>query len=324
LGGLPEAPELASIPVAAPELHYFKNMEEIEALPGYRKDINPNTAKVARLLGVYSGFAKDVPCGLTCCHTLHRTGVVIETADGEVTNIRHVCGGKYFEEYQKIRNQYEYSVERSRRVRVLRDLLNAEPLLRARITKLKEQPLTADWLQRSWRNFFESAPSQVINELRERARRNDSRIVRVERLHGEDAERARQFQLATSSGRNRNDGAHLEHEVGRLRGLAIWKDRTIRDVFFQDVIDRLKAVLKLDIPSLSRVRLRDWAEWAESIDGLLFETEALIREGREFFKPDNLALLMRMSWNSVITDKLRALNWDYATGTARNAGSRRR
>jgi hypothetical protein len=296
-------------------------MEEIEAWPGYKKDVDPTSTKVARLVGVYSGFAAAVPCGLTCCHTLHKTGVVVETVDGDITNIGHVCGAKYFEEYQVIKNRYDANVARSRRLRVLRDLLNSEPALRTRLANLKTQPYAADWLHNSWRNFIESVPSVVVNELRERALRDNGRVTRTERLHGEAAERRRQFVVSTTAGREGGAPIYEERELGHIRGLGIWRDRNIREVLFDGVVGRLDKVRELDLPSLSASRLRDWAEWAESIEALLVEAETLIREGRLFFTQENLALVADV-WTDQTAAAVRNLKWDYRAGKAGNPASR--
>jgi len=69
--------------------------------------------------------------------------------------------------------------------------------------------------------------------------------------------------------------------------------------------------------------LKEWADWADSIELRLAETEALIREGREFFKEDNLALLASMTWAGSTGATLRELKWDYASGTAKKSGARR-
>ncbi|HEX2332986.1 MAG TPA: hypothetical protein VHI32_07420 [Burkholderiales bacterium] len=248
------------------------------------------------------------------------SGVVVETVDGDVTNIGHVCGGKYFEEFQRKKNEYDMRAAHSRRVRALKDFLNYEPIVRRRIDTLRTQPLGADWLHTSYRNFFSSAPAEVVNHLRERARRNEVRVTRAERVTNEDeADRIRQLQGGLSRGRSAKDPVFVEREIGRLRGLGIWKDgQTIGDLLHEGIVGRLDALRPIDPHQLRSHALRAWADWAESIDTQLAVVERLIPEGREFFKDENLALLARMPWSRGTEEALKVLRWDYAAGVARN------
>ena len=262
---LTNVPDPSTAPDAPLVLPYFKTMAEIEALPRYQKDINPKTTKIARLVGLYSGFRIPVRCGLSRCHRSHMTGVVIETMDGDVTNIGHICGGHYFEEYQKIKNRYDMNAARSRRLRALREVLESERILRARIANIKAQPLGADWLHTAYKNFFTQVPSEVINVLRERAQRGDARVTEVERVHGEEAERIRQFQGGLSRARGKDEPVYRERELGHLCGLAIWRGRTIRDVLDEGVLARLGQLEAQDLPSLRLNVLKDWANLADSL-----------------------------------------------------------
>lgn len=316
-GPLPDLPA-ATLPLEA--LPYFKTFEEIQAIPGYKANVDPSATKIARLRGLYSGLKAEVPCGLTRCHQGHLSGVIVETIDGDVTNIGHVCGGRYFEEFQREKNKYDLRAAHSRRQRILKDTVTSAPIINARIDSLRTGPRGGDWAHRSYENFFKSVPSEVVNVLRERARRGEASVTIAEKVTDkEEADRIRQFQSGLSRGRSATDDVIVEREIGRLRGLGIWKDgQTVRDLLHAGVLAKLNTLSDVDIPQLRSHTLRELATWAEGIEDQLDAVEALIKEAREFFTEDNLKLLAKMSWGWGTADALRNLGWDFNTGSARN------
>jgi hypothetical protein len=77
------------------ELISVEAWADIEARPGFVKDLNPAEHTLHAIIGRYL-FKNRIQCGLSDCRTPHGKGYIVVTKDGGETNIGKDCGRTYF------------------------------------------------------------------------------------------------------------------------------------------------------------------------------------------------------------------------------------
>src|SRR5690606_39110166 len=95
--------------------------QEIEELPGFKKDIDPKEYELKEIIGRYI-FKDYIKCGLSSCHKTHGKGYIVTTKTGPITNIGRDCGkthfGVEFEELSKV-------LETEIRIKTYRDTIGS-------------------------------------------------------------------------------------------------------------------------------------------------------------------------------------------------------
>lgn len=73
----------------------LRSPSDLAQRPRYRPSLDPKQSKLVEVLAPYH-FDEPYPCGLSSCHTPHKTGYLVVTGDNRETNIGGVCGKHIF------------------------------------------------------------------------------------------------------------------------------------------------------------------------------------------------------------------------------------
>ena len=77
------------------DFEIFISYEEFACRPLYREEIPVTEVELVRLVGQYR-VRDEINCGLSNCHTRHKSGWIVETSDGHEGHIGHVCAERKF------------------------------------------------------------------------------------------------------------------------------------------------------------------------------------------------------------------------------------
>lgn len=271
---------------------YFLNFEQVQNYPGYRFDINPDATELVGMIGSYY-LNPMVPCGLSSCHTKHKKGYVVVTADGEFTNIGNDCGKKHFPEGWAVHRNALESRHRIQRYREVIALCMANKhVFEERLRGLKESMRGGTWLNTLATEFSRVIPFDVMKQIRDRAQKGISEVFSERPMTPQEME-DEDIRL----GRN-PDEENLRRAVryvrvpcGHLDGLRIWA-RPIRTVLVEELEWGMRDLLAVDFYQLSEARLLKLSRWVEDSERLFKEADTLLLEGQAFFTKANLEMVL--------------------------------
>lgn len=270
---------------------YFLSFEQVQKYPGYHFDIDPDATELVGMIGSYF-LDPMVPCGLSTCHTKHKRGYVVITADGEITNIGKDCGRKHFPEgWAFHRNALEsrYRIHKYREI--IAQYVANKSAFEKRLRDLKERALGGSWQNKLVSEFSKVMPYDVMKQLRDRSRKDISEVF-YERLMTPKEIEFENIRLGRNADEeNQRRTQYIRVPCGHLSGLRIWA-RPIRTVLVDELEKKMRDLLVVDIYQLSEPMLLKLSRWVEESDRLFKEADTLLIEGQAFFSKANLELIL--------------------------------
>lgn len=269
------------------ELIRVENWADIEARPGFTRELDPANHELATIIGRYA-FADKIRCGLSNCHTPHIRGYIVCTKDGLETNIGKDCGKNYFGvDFETLARQFDQDItDKEHRERLWSVRFRSEEI-REQVRDLRARAHGADWVFRSTRPLVESGrlvPILIVRKLAALIKTRQD-ILTIEREATEDEiER-----LEGIAGRRLPRPHYIEEQVARIDGMeALYAENDLRKLLVLDIEEELNAFDKVDIDSATSSTLGRWNRWASTILPNLEIATAAIDAGRRLLKPNNL------------------------------------
>lgn len=275
------------------ELIRVGDWAEIEARPGFTKNLDPKNHELAAILGRYA-FSDRIRCGLSDCHTPHIRGYIVSTKDGRETNIGKDCGKNYFGvDFETMTRQFDQDItDKENRERLWSLRFRLEELKR-QIQALRTQPRGADWVYRTSRPLVESGrtlPNELVRRIAAMIRTRQNVVV-TER----EATEAEVEQMESARGKKLPRPQYVELPVGQLEGMdALFPENDLRQLIVINIEQELPAFEAVNIDNLTSGALSHWNKWASSIEPTLERASLSVEAGRRLLKAENLDPLLQV------------------------------
>jgi hypothetical protein len=289
---------LITINIAQGLLQY-ESWADIEATPGFQRDIDPKVSKLDSILGRYV-FLDRVVCGLSNCHTLHGKGYIVKTKDGTITNIGKDCGSSYFGvDFDRLSATFERDLkQKEQRERLHSFSLQTEDI-QARVSELRKADKGATWIHMLIERLKSprDIPEPIVRQLSAMVKGRTNRLTKTRKADKTEAE------ALEAAGQN---GPHfVEDVVAELEGFsALYPENDLRQLLVFGVDEAIREFDKLDIGSMSPGELSKWVKRVGTVESSLEQAEQAIGEGRKFLTATNLEPLMQVDgiWRDGMPD----------------------
>ncbi|MCF6263711.1 MAG: hypothetical protein L3J24_09030 [Xanthomonadales bacterium] len=295
-------------------------IEDIKNRFQYKPSVDTQNARLIEVIEPYNLPEKGgkISCSIKSCHTPHYKGYLIKTSDNTETNIGKDCGKKHFPDFVVHFNK----ATKKHRIRSKQEQLNGiieqKCEIYSRINDLIHQEYGGSWCQKAYKNFSKHYPNQAIDDLKQRAIRNDATIsYSRKRTETEVSD-----MLASNPGSKREEWLYEDIPVGVLAGLDIFQ-QSIRSILIEKLTNPLNELTQTDKTNLSTAKLNKFARWAGDIELLFNEAEQLIKANRKFFQHDNLILLIKLDISEQAKQEINLLEWDYKNADVTEASQKK-
>lgn len=124
-----------------------KSWEDIVALPGFADKLSPKDKTLKEVIGQYT-FPDNIACGLSTCRTPHKSGYIVTTESGEVTNIGNQCGKNYFGlDFDQSARAYDRAIKNHQNREIISHFKSSLESQITHVLALKSFPAGATWVQ---------------------------------------------------------------------------------------------------------------------------------------------------------------------------------
>ena len=265
---------------------------DIEARPGFIKDLDPTAHKLKAIIGRYV-FPERIRCGLSNCHTPHAKGYIVVTEDGHETNIGKDCGKTYFGvDFEILSRKFDEDLTASQNREILATFGFHLEELEARVKAIRGAERGADWVYRNTRALLSlgrGCPDEVVRRV-ERMIRSRNPEVAVER-------RATEEEVQEIEARERHSVErpyYIVEPIGSIAGLeSLYPENDLRELLVIDLQTHIVEFRELAISSLTHAELRRWANWIATVEATLARAGAAVASGRDLLCADGLDALAR-------------------------------
>jgi len=286
------------------ELIRVENWADIEARPGFSRELDPKNHELAGIIGRYA-FAERIRCGLTNCHTPHIRGYIVSTKDGHETNIGKDCGKNYFGvDFETLTRQFDQDITDKENRERLWSLRFQSEEVKLQIRNLRTQPQGADWVFHTSRPLVEAGravPNEIVRRIVAMVRTRQN-VVAIER----EATEAEIEQMEAQRGRKLPRPQYVEDAVGQIEGMeALFPENDLRQLLVVSLEQEMNAFENVDIDSASSATLSHWNKWSGGVGSSLDRARTSIDFGRILLRTENLAPLVEFATDPEHKDRMR-------------------
>lgn len=266
---------------------------EIEARPGFLKDLNPSRHRLSAIIGRYV-FKDRIRCGLTSCHTPHQKGYIVATADGHETNIGKDCGKTHFGvDFETLSRKFDRDVAAMEyRERLWSFTFRLEETETA-IDNLRHADRGADWVFKNARPLIGAArgvPEEVVKRISGMVKTRVDTLVVVRQATEKEVE-----ELEVMGGTALDRPHYIDEPIAQIGGLrALYPENDLRALLVLDLEEGIDAFRKETIDDLPFEKLKRWANWANSVDNKLERAAEIIVDGQRLLTAKNLEPLTKV------------------------------
>jgi hypothetical protein len=262
-----------------------KSWDEILAIPGYVRGLDPARYKLKAVIGSY--HLKDIHCGLSC-NAEHDKGVIAQFHGGAVTNVGHICGKKHFDvDFTTFTNQYNRDVV----AKTYRDLLSTFSFqlddLENEINDLREPEFGIGWIYKTTQNLINNGkecPDEVVRAIQTMIK-SGTNILQKERLASDAEIKA----LELSQAQRVKKPHYIQEDIAVIFGLeALFPENDLRKLVTIEIEENIKAFKKLTIDKLTHSELSRWGKWVSSLESTKDRLKVSMQAGSDLLKSSNL------------------------------------
>ncbi len=252
----------------------------------YHPSLDPKQSKLVEVLAPYH-FDEPHPCGLSSCHTPHKTGYLVVTDDNRETNIGGVCGRRIFGDDFAIKaNLQDRRAQLKHQLDTLQAIRDNKDQFFARIAELYNRDTGTRWAETQLKLLKESLSSSTAAKLHAMAARGETAVTAEREATKEERD---QHSVANSSAKPLR---YVTEKVGDLQGLSFLNANPHRAA--TDLKNKIFELNGIDAKSLSPKRRRDWVTWANGIERSFDAIEEGLAEALRFFSRDNMLLVHKL------------------------------
>lgn len=271
-----------------------KNWAELFSITGGLVDISMAEIESGRLDWSYDFSREGLrKCGRRNCKREHGKGWLVALRGGRFIHIGHICAAKYAE------NKAAWSAKET----AYNEERKAEARRHAAVQAHAAAKAALDWLDTSrdlamakklTASFFEAARGPFLDALRARAEKLDT-LITTERERTPEEIAASRTESIDSHGQRRISqlGRFEVVTLGAISGLAVM--RALRDPSELERRLRLHArkLAECDVSKMDGKEIKDLHASIREIGPQRAALEESINNSLRFFRPSNLALIMR-------------------------------
>ena len=270
----------------------IENWTEIEARPGFIKDLNPTDHKLKEIIGRYV-FGERIRCGLSNCHTPHAKGYIVVTEDGHETNIGKDCGKTYFGvDFEILSNRFDRDLAASQNRETLATFSFHLDELESRIWSQRTAERGGDWVYKNTRPLLAAGrgcPTPVVRRLADMIRSRSS-IVTAERRATEEEIAA----MEVREGRELRRPQFVSEAIGQVSGMeALYPENDLRELLVLDLGAHISEFREINIEDLTHTGLKRWVKWTAGVEATLEQATTVIASGQALLSRDNLNILLQ-------------------------------
>lgn len=258
--------------------------KEIFEAQAYTNSLDSTKEKLKEIIGKYD-FPTMEKCGLANCGTRHNKGYVVRTASGQLTNLGHFCGKKYFGiEFENLSRQFDrvYKDYQAReRINDFR-IHYAEYLAKSEI--IEDTYGSIDLAYRMQQFFSKSSKGchpLILEGLKRMVRNRNPNIYKTESINQAE------YDLLESSGQ-KNPSWFKQTAVDSINGLSfIYLENDLR-IYAQEFKTPFNDLLALNLDTLTSKQLDMWSKKIGEFNGVLDRIEEIMSYSQQFCCPSNI------------------------------------
>jgi hypothetical protein len=287
----------------------ISSFADMAARPAFREIVQIDLDQIpgVHIVADYGGIG-EVQCGLRHCRRWHLRGLLVRFPGGEETNVGHVCcAGKFDADWQVQRNMFDALRRVHSDVLTIRDAHDKAEHHRVQAFGLLERERGGRWVSRSLRNFKRVYPKSLWMALVDRARRGESRVMKIARRDETDAFLPEHLKIR-------------EEVAGVLAGLDVWKSDP-QTILARDVIATLDELARLEVVDASEgdddevaalpLLITRLAGRCAQIPKMLELARNRIEAGQAFFTAANFELLPQIVKGTPAERHARFVLWNF-------------
>lgn len=256
--------------------------------PAYRETLDFSPAAGRKLKRVLAEYRfpnnNDVPCGISSCRTMHRSGFLVETDDGLETNIGNRCGQKHLgADFQLERGRFRAAGKRKRNLKAIEGFQDQAAEHQDRITKAVAAA------NEFWR-FMRTLSREESQAMRLMAKMRKDRIDSQDRLQREDAKALhQQLEIKQPFGNWYRDSRPTVSDLKiRIPGISAvtypFQDILVKQL--QEPMTQLLAMSQQEIQGINDRALDQWRQKIQRAPHLMHEAEAALENARQLMGVD--------------------------------------
>lgn len=264
-----------------------ENWEDVEALPGFIKNLNPLNQKLDSIIGRYI-FKEKINCGLSNCHTPHAKGFIVKTIDGATTNIGKDCGKTYFGvDFETLSKKFDRDISEFENREKLWGFSFRVDEIQETINSLRFNEYGANWVYKKTRYLVTmgaGCPNEIVKQILSMVKSGSISLFKSREATDFDIE-----SLSASQNRQISKPYFIEEKIADILGLdALISENDLKNILVIDLEENIKTFVSKDIDRLSFEDLKYWSKWISTVEINLKKASDSIQAGRRLLTQDNL------------------------------------
>lgn len=269
------------------ELIDIERWEDIESLPGFTNNLNPEFQKLEAIIGKYH-FRDKIQCGLSNCHTQHAKGYIVATEDGRVTNIGKDCGRKYFGvDFDKLSAQFDRDFTEKKYREQLWAFKSKLEQLKHKISEIRDQPHGAKWVYTMLERLFKSehVPEEIGSHINSMAKSGEYRLYTDRQATKQEVEN-----LEAATNKKIPLPHYFREPFAEIAGMnALLPENNLRNLMTIELEEKIKVFESMNIDSMNFKTLGEWVKWVEQVPVLMKRAITSLKSGQLLLTQENLA-----------------------------------
>ncbi len=264
-----------------------ESWEDVEALPGFIKDLNPLNQKLDSIIGRYV-FKEEINCGLSNCHKPHAKGFIVKTLDGATTNIGKDCGKTYFGvDFETLSKKFDRDIiEFENRDKLWSFSFRVDEIQEI-ISNLRFNKYGAKWVYKKTRYLVTmgaGCPNEVVRQILSMVKNDSSSLFKPREATDSEIEA-----LSNTQNKQITKPHFIEEKIADILGLeALYSENDLKNILVICLEENIKTFVSKDIDKLSFEDLKHWSKWIDTVEINLKKASDSIQAGRVLLTQSNL------------------------------------
>jgi hypothetical protein len=269
----------------------IQSMADLQYLPGYRFDVDPEKVLPVEIVDPYS-TKENMVCGISSCHHPHLNGLIVRMADDSLTNFGRDCGKRHFPEVFAGLTRAFAKKRRLANERLILDAFEHRvPTLLRAVEELIEREKGVRWLQFQLERLHVVVPPKTYSHILSMARKGEDVVWTETRRSEVEMEYIR----ATAGANEAKRQQFVRVELGRLAGVNVVLAQP-RRVAVDELRTPLQGLYKhFPLRELQGSDRRCALSLARNYERMFDSCQEILEWGRKFFVSDQILLLQKLA-----------------------------